>query len=155
MSDRSVSVPVDSVPLDNIPAENIVAGSATGPALILDEPLSMWGGLDAETGRIIDPHHPQHGLCVSGAVLVMPFGRGSSSASSVLAEAVRLGTAPVGFVLQERDEIIALGCLVAEEIYGTITPVVVADPRDLGVIQAGATLQITNGSIIVDGMLEP
>ncbi len=138
-----------------IPVDKIVAGDATGPALILDEPLSMWGGLDAETGRIIDQHHPQHGQCVSGTVLVMPFGRGSSSASSVLAEAVRLGTAPVGFVLHERDEIIALGCLVAEEIYGNVTPVVVADPDDLGAIRTGATLQITNESIIVDGMLEP
>ena len=98
----------------------MVPGSAEGPALVLDEPLSLWGGLDASTGRIIDHHHPQHGTCVSGSILFLPFGRGSSSASSVLAEAVRLGTAPRAFVLQERDEIIALGSLAAEETYGLI-----------------------------------
>jgi len=61
----------------------------------------------------------------------MPTGRGSSSASSVLAEAVRLGTAPVAIVLSEPDEIVALGSLVAEEIYGTVMPVVVAGDENI------------------------
>lgn len=112
-----------------LPATAMVPGVAAGVALVLDEPLSLWGGLDAETGRITDVHHPQHGQSVTGRVLVMPTGRGSSSASSVLAEAVRVGTAPVAIVLSEPDEIVALGSLVAEEIYGTVTPVVVLAPQ--------------------------
>jgi predicted aconitase with swiveling domain len=119
-----------------------VPGTAAGSALVLDEPLSLWGGLDPETGIIIDQHHPQCGVCVSGTVLVMAFGRGSSSASSVLAEAVRLGTAPAAFVLQESDEILALGCLVAEEIYGVVTPVVVCDQSDFQQISTGDHLSI-------------
>ena len=137
-----------------IAATEIVAGEAAGPALVLDEPLSMWGGLDPESGVIIDQHHPQHGLCVSGVVLFMPFGRGSSSASSVLAEAVRLGTSPAAFVLHERDEIIALGALVAEEVYGLVTPVMVADPTDLADIQTGRQVQVGNGSIRLGGILD-
>jgi predicted aconitase with swiveling domain len=55
----------------------------------------------------------------------MPHGRGSSSASSVLCEAVRAGTAPVAILMAEPDELVALGAIVAEEIYGVVVPVVV------------------------------
>jgi len=77
----------------------LLAGTAEGSALVLAEPLSVWGGLDPETGLITDRHHPQHGRCVSGRVLVMPGGRGSSSSSTTLAEAVRLKMAPAAIIM--------------------------------------------------------
>jgi uncharacterized protein len=98
---------------------------------VLDEPLSLWGGLDPETGDVIDVRHPQHGANVSGRILVMPSGRGSSSSSSVLAEAIRAGTAPAAIVLSEPDPIVALGSVVARELYGLVTPVVVVDSSGL------------------------
>jgi hypothetical protein len=59
----------------------------------------------------------------------MPSGRGSSSSSSVLAESIRAGTAPAAIVLGEADPILALAAIVARELYGKTTPVVVAaDP---------------------------
>ena len=106
-------------------ARTLVAGTAEGPALVLDEPLSLWGGLDPETGSIIDTRHPQRGANVAGRVLVMPAGRGSSSSSSVLAEAIRAGTGPAAIVLGEPDPILALGAIVARELFGTSIPVVV------------------------------
>ena len=109
----------------------LVPGEARGPALILSEPLSFWGGLDPATGAIVDVHHPQRGVVVTGTVLVMPGGRGSSSSSSVLAESIRAGTAPAAIVLTESDPIIALGALVARELYGTSIPVVVVGMHDV------------------------
>ena len=103
----------------------LVAGSATGPILHLTEPLSFWGGMEVATGRIIDQHHPQVGTCLSGCILVMPAGRGSSSSSSVLAEAIYAGTAPAAIILSEPDVIVALGAMVAKELYGLSCPVVV------------------------------
>jgi predicted aconitase with swiveling domain len=108
-------------------ARTLVAGEAEGEALVLEEPLSFWGGIDPATGEIVDVHHPQLGANVAGRVLVMPSGRGSSSSSSVLAEAIRAGTAPAAIVLLEADPIVALGAIVARELYGTAVPVVVAD----------------------------
>jgi predicted aconitase with swiveling domain len=105
----------------------LVPGEARGPALVLTEPLSFWGGLDPATGAIVDVHHPQRGAVVTGTVLVMPGGRGSSSSSSVLAEAIRAGTAPAAIVLAEPDPIIALGAIVARELYGAAVPVLVAE----------------------------
>lgn len=122
----------------------LVAGHATGTALVLDEPLSFWGGLDPVTGALIDTHHPQLGANLTGRVLVMPSGRGSSSSSYVLAEAIRAGTAPVAIILREPDGIIALGAIVARELYGATTPVVVL-PADYDLIDDGRTTKVDAG----------
>ncbi len=104
----------------------LVPGHADGPTFVLREPLSFWGGLDARSGEIIDRWHPQRGEIISGCVLVMTAGRGSSSGSSVLAEALRAGTGPSGIVLLSRDAIVTVGAMVAAELYGRACPVVVA-----------------------------
>lgn len=113
----------------------LVPGEARGPALVLSEPLSFWGGLDPATGAIIDVHHPQRGAVVTGTVLVMPGGRGSSSSSSVLAEAIRAGAAPAAIVLTEADPIIALGAIVARELYGISIPIVVIQMSDVRTVR--------------------
>ena len=119
-----------------------------GRALVLEEGLSLWGGMDPATGELIDPHHPQCGVALSGRVVVMPSGRGSSSSASVLAEAVRAGTAPAAFVLEEPDLILAIGSAVAEELYGVRVPVVVLRPAAREPIVDGAELVIgLDGSV--------
>jgi predicted aconitase with swiveling domain len=114
---------------------------SSGRAIVLDEPLSFWGGFDAATGRIIDVHHPQHGASLAGRVVVMPGGRGSSSSASVLAEAVRAGTAPAALILGEPDLIVAVGAVVATELYGVDLPVVV-DPSAPDAVADGETLEV-------------
>ena len=123
-------------------ARTLVAGSGHGEALVLDEPLSFWGGIDPATGDVIDVRHPQRGRSVAGRVLVMRSGRGSSSSSSVLAETVRAGTAPAAIVLLEPDPILALGAIVARELYDRTIPIVVAPESrirdgDVITVQAG------------------
>ncbi len=105
--------------------EALTPGQATGKTLVLDEPISFWGGVDENTGRVTDTHHPQLGAFVGGRILVLRCGRGSSSSSSVLAECLRNGVGPAAIVLAEPDPILALGALVAAELYGTAMPVVV------------------------------
>lgn len=126
-----------------IPAVTLVPGRARGAVFVLDEPLSFWGGLDAATGRIIDRWHPRHGESVSGRILLMRAGRGSSSGSSVLAEAIRRGTAPTGIVMLERDAIVAVGALVALELYGAACPVVVIAPEAWPLAAEAAQLAIS------------
>lgn len=118
-------------------------GTAEGIVLRLDEPLSFWGGLDAETGEIVDRRHPQVGVNVTGTILVMERGRGSSSGSSVLAEAIRNGTAPSAIVMAERDEIVALGAIVADEIYGIRVPVVVVNVGDYDRLTDGTGVRVS------------
>jgi uncharacterized protein len=108
---------------------SLAPGPGAGIPLALDEPLSFWGGVDAGTGTIIDVHHPQAGSRVAGTVLVLPSGRGSSSSSSVLAEIIRHRVGPAAILLGSPDPIIAIGSLVAFELYGIATPVAVIDPE--------------------------
>jgi len=113
----------------------LVAGVASGEVLVLDAPLSIWGGVDTESGRIVDATHPQSGESLAGKIVVLPYGRGSSSSSSVLAEMLRIGTGPAGMILEEPDSILVIGVLVAGRLYGTRCPIVVASstPPDGGV----------------------
>jgi predicted aconitase with swiveling domain len=104
----------------------LVPGNARGIPLAL-APLSFWGGYDAEAGKIIDRTHPHHGHSLRGRILVMPRARGSSSSSSVLAEALRNGTGPAGIILCERDLIIAIGAITANELYSLDVPVITID----------------------------
>ena len=104
---------------------SLASGVAEGEVTVLTVALSLWGGFDVHTGRIIEPSHPSCGELLTGRIVVMPTGRGSSSASSILAEAIRLGTAPAGIILAEPDPILTVGAIVAEKLYGKSIPIVV------------------------------
>ena len=120
-------------------------GTAAGLALALDEPLSFWGGVDPASGEIVDARHPQRGRSVAGRVLLMTAARGSSSSSSVLAEAVRAGHGPAAILLGEADLILSVGAAVAEELYGRRVPILQLDPSDLVAIPDGARVSIGEG----------
>jgi predicted aconitase with swiveling domain len=105
----------------------LVPGRAVARVLVLEEPLSFWGGVDPTSGQIVDTHHPQVGETITGRVLVLPGGRGSSSSSSILAETIRSRIGPAAMLLATNDPILALGAFVAEEIYGVRMPMVVLD----------------------------
>jgi predicted aconitase with swiveling domain len=108
-------------------------GTATGMPIRLTAPLSFWGGTDNE-GRIVDAHHPQCGAVLTGRILLMESGRGSSSASSVLAEQIRARTAPAAIILSR----------IAAELYGLNLPVIVAS---YDAIPTDALVQVTDGTI--------
>lgn len=106
----------------------LVGGTGEGPLLVLDEPLSLWGGVDPASGRIIEAGHPQAGAVMTETILLLRHGKGSSSASSVLAEMVRSATAPAGIIVGYPDPILVAGAIVAGELYGRWIPVAMVDP---------------------------
>jgi predicted aconitase with swiveling domain len=104
--------------------------------------------LDPKTGEIIDRRHPHSGAVVTDTVLLLPAGRGSSSASSILLEAVRMGTAPAAIVTLERDAILALGAAVARELYTTAPPVIVLESAAYGQIQTGHDVEVDEAGLL-------
>jgi len=116
--------------------ESLHPGVARGPLLVLVEPVSFWGGVDA-TGVIVDARHPQRGTSLAGRVVAMRAGRGSSSASAVLAEQIRSGHAPAALLLGERDTVLLLGALVAAELYDARLPVVLIGESDFAALDGG------------------
>ena len=125
----------------------LVNGKANGEVLKLDEPLSFWGGVDPQTGEITDLRHPQGGMSVKGKILMKPFGRGSSSGSSVIAEGLRSGSGPAGIIMMEADEIIALGAIAADEIYGKAMPLIVVEKTEYETYSTGDQIAISDNGI--------
>ena len=116
----------------------------TGPLLRLAAPISFWGGVDPVTGRVIEARHPNFGAELAGTILCLPGARGSSSGSSVLAEILRIGKGPRALVLAEPDGVLAVGALVAEELYGVGCPVLLGSPPDL---PDGTPVRIVDGRV--------
>ncbi|HEX9169440.1 MAG TPA: DUF126 domain-containing protein [Roseiarcus sp.] len=123
-------------------ALTLAPGVGVGAPLLLDEPLSFWGGLDPALGAIIDRRHPQHGANVADRMLMMPAGRGSSGGSAILAEALRRGKGPAGILMLERDAIVVVGAIVAGELYGCACPVALASERDWRALADAARLAV-------------
>ena len=132
----------------SVEAIPVFPGTAEGPSLVLDQPLSWWGGIDPRDGTIIDAHHPQHGQSTAGRVLILPGGRGSSGGSAVLAESVRLMTAPAALVLEEVDPILVVGVIVAAELYPDRNCPLVVAREGYDLLVSGRTTRIrTDGRI--------
>ncbi len=115
----------------------LVAGEAAGPLLVASEPLSFWGGYDADTGEIIDRRHALSGLNASGHILAIPSTRGSSTTSAVLLEAIRAGKAPAAILTSEVDAFLALASIVADEMYRSALPVVALRSEDFSRLRSG------------------
>ncbi len=132
-------------------AAMLVDGRAEGPLLFSDTGLSFWGGVDPETGIVIDHAHPLHGSCLAGAVLAMPGGRGSCTGSAVLLQLIVNGLAPAAMVFSQREDILTLDVIVAEEVYGRSLPIAVLDPRDFARLQGRKSLRVEKGSVFEPG----
>jgi len=131
-------------------ARPVVAGSAEGMALISKEPLSLWGGLCPRTGEIIDRRHERSGAIVTGRVFVFPQGRGSSTSSAVLLESIKTGVAPAAIINLKVDPILALGSIVADELYHRAIPILVLREKDFFVIRENDHLKIEpDGKVLV------
>ena len=85
--------------------------------LVTNVPLSFWGGIDPETGQVIDVTHPLYGEHVTNTILCLPSGRGSCTASQVLLELILSGKAPRAIVLRDADGLVCVGALVAQEVF--------------------------------------
>ena len=120
-------------------------GVAEGEVLVLTEPVSFWGGVNHH-GEIIDVHHAQHKAKMTDKILVMPSGRGSSSATAVLAELIRTGNGPLGIVMLQCDTILVIGALVSAEIYGISMPIVELGQAEYDQLTDGMNVAITADS---------
>ena len=67
-----------------IECRNISKGKAEGELIVSSEAISFLGGVDPETGVVIDPNHELKGESIKGKVLFIPGGKGSTVGSYVI-----------------------------------------------------------------------
>lgn len=133
--------------MSNIDCQSIIGGQATGELLVSSIGLSFWGGVNPQNGFIIDQHHPLHSHCVSGKVLALPSGRGSSSGSGVILELLLNNVAPAALIFVEPEDILTLGVLVAEVMFDRSIPVYRIAVEDFRCLTSGTTVTVNGGVI--------
>jgi len=132
----------------SVQAEVLLPGPAiTADALALTAPISFWGGVDAKSGLVADPRHPENGQRISGKVLLVPETVGSSSAAAILLELVHGRRAPAAIVLHEPDAILLLGLIVAHEM-GYDTPIALRLDRGHFAALHGRSLTVSSSGVI-------
>ncbi len=92
----------------------IYHGMANGEALVTSMGISFYGGVDPETGLVVEKGHELEGRSISGKVLVFPSGKGSTVGSYTLYRLKMDGLAPIAIVNAECETITAVGCIIAE-----------------------------------------
>jgi hypothetical protein len=90
----------------------IRAGTAEGSALVSPQPIGFLGGVDPETGVVLEPNHPLEGQCIAGRVLVFPTGKGSTVGSYTLYRMSKAGTAPAAIINADSEAIVAVGAII-------------------------------------------
>lgn len=140
-----------SGPVHGCRARVLMDGAAQGELLHADTGLSLWGGVDPATGRVIDRHHPLHGQCLAGRVLAIPSGRGSCTGSSVMLELIRSGHAPAALVLAEADDILTLGVVLAQMMHGQSLPVVCIGPQAFAQLRGSPFVRVDGHRVTAHG----
>lgn len=139
----------------SISARSILSGSADGPIIATEEALSFWGGVDPATGVVIDVHHPLHGICLTGGILMMPSSRGSCTGSGVLLDMALTGRAPAALVFSEAEDVLTLGALIAAEMFGKSLPVLRLSRDAFKMLSQAKSARIGAGTIETDGLTIP
>jgi len=97
-----------------IQGRSIYRGHAKGEALVTSQAISFFGGIDPETGLVVELGHELEGQDVTGKVLVFPTGKGSTVGSYTLYRLKHSGHAPAAILNAECETITAVGCIIAE-----------------------------------------
>jgi predicted aconitase/predicted aconitase with swiveling domain len=135
---------------------HLTGGAAQGRLLYSDTPLSFWGGIHPATGEVIDRHHPLSGQVIAGQILAIPSGRGSCTGSSVLMEIILNGHGPSALVLEQPDEILVLGAIVAELVFGKLLPVVSVGAEGFAQLRDARWVNLqTNGQLVISSEAAP
>ncbi len=122
-----------------------------GQALVCDVALSFWGGVHAQTGVIMDAHHPQCGESVAGRVVLMPSSRGSCTGSAVLLGLSLIGKAPAALIFREPEDVLTLGAIVANTMYSASIAVIRLDQQSYDQITSESQVHITDNTLSTRG----
>ena len=120
----------------------IKAGKASGEALVSPAPIGFLGGVDPETGIMVERGHPLEGQHIAGRVLVFPTGKGSTVGSYTLYRLARNGLAPAGIINAESEPIVAVGAIISE--------IPMVDHVDLEQIHTGDRVTIDGEEVTVE-----
>jgi uncharacterized protein len=125
--------------MEQLKGRIICKGKAEGEALTTTQPISFYGGVDPNTGTVIEKGHELQGQSVKGKILVFPQGKGSTVGSYTLYRLKKNGAAPAGIVNRECETIVAVGAIISE--------IPCVDKVDIGKIKTGSKVKIEDNTV--------
>jgi len=122
----------------------IFKGTAKAEALVSTEGISFYGGVDPDTGLVVEKDHPLEGKSISGKILVFPQGKGSTVGSYTMYRLKKNGKAPAAIINKECDPIIAVGAIISE--------IPAVDKIDIAKIKDGSIVEIDaeKGTVVIN-----
>jgi predicted aconitase with swiveling domain len=114
----------------------ISKGIAQEEALVTSMPISFYGGVDPNTGEVLEKGHELQGESVKGKILVFPTGKGSTVGSYTLYRLKKNGVAPAGMINRECETVVAVGAIISE--------IPCVDKIDISKIETGDLIRIEN-----------
>jgi uncharacterized protein len=117
----------------------IFKGTVEGEALVTSQPISFYGGVDPNTGEVIEKGHELQGKSVKGKILVFPTGKGSTVGSYTLYRMKKNNTAPAGIVNKDCETVVAVGAIISE--------IPCVDKIDISRLKNGDQLKIVGDTV--------
>ncbi len=127
--------------MEQLKGRLISKGKGEGEALVTSQSISFYGGVDPNTGIVIEKGHELQGQCIKGKILVFPQGKGSTVGSYTLYRMKKNGTAPAGMINKECETIVAVGAIISE--------IPCVDKIDISKIKTGNKVTIENGIVTI------
>ena len=125
--------------MEQLKGRLISKGKGEGEALVTSMPISFYGGVDPNTGIVIEKGHELQGQSVKGKILVFPMGKGSTVGSYTLYRMKKNGTAPAGMINKECETVVAVGAIISE--------IPCVDKIEIAKIKPGKLVQVENGVV--------
>ena len=97
-----------------IKCRTIFRGKVTGKALVSNVSISFFGGVNPNTGLIIEKNHPLFNKSVKNKILIFTTGKGSTVGSYILLQLAKNKKAPSAIICKEAEPIVAVGAIIAE-----------------------------------------
>ncbi len=127
--------------MEQLKGRIIYKGKAKADALVTTMPISFYGGVDPNTGVVIEKDHELNGISIKDKVLVFPQGKGSTVGSYTLYRLKKNNAAPAAMINKETETIVAVGAIISEIPF--------VDKIDISRIKTGDKITIENDSVAI------
>jgi predicted aconitase with swiveling domain len=127
--------------MEQLKGRIIYRGKAEGEALVTSMPISFYGGVDPNTGVVLEKGHELQGVSIKDKILVFPQGKGSTVGSYTLYRLKKNGAAPAALINKETETIVAVGAIISEIPF--------VDKVDVSKIKTGAKIAVEDDTVTI------
>ena len=101
--------------------------------------MSFYGGVDPNSGIVVERGHELQGQSVKGRVLAFPNGKGSTVGSYIMFRLKKSGNAPCAIINEKCETIVAVGAIISE--------IPCVDKIDISRIKTGSRVRVDGAAV--------